>query len=149
MTAIHRPTRFSLGSALFELLDPIPFGFFVATLIFDIIYANTGTIMWIKAASWLVSLGLIFAIIPQLINLYSVWLNKGRIRMRGEAVNFWLNVVGIVAAIINAFVHSRDAYATMPDALWLSIVTVAAMSIGRIILSGRNVTYKEFSNERA
>jgi uncharacterized membrane protein len=149
MTLEHRSSRFSLGSALFELLDPIPFGFFVATLIFDIIYANTGTILWVKAASWLVSIGLIFAIIPQLINLYSVWINKRRIRARGEALNFWLNVVGIVAAIINAFVHSRDAYAAIPDALWLSIVTVAALSIGRIILSGRNVTYKEFSNERA
>jgi uncharacterized membrane protein len=149
MTADHRSSGFSLGSALFELLDPIPFGFFVATLIFDIIYANTGTILWIKGASWLVSIGLVFAIIPQLINLYAVWISKRRIRMRGEAVNFWLNVVAIVAAIVNAFVHSRDAYAAMPDGLWLSIVTVAAMSIGRIILSGRNVTYKEFSNERA
>jgi uncharacterized membrane protein len=144
----HRRGRFSLGSALFDLLDPIPFGFFVATLIFDIVYANTAEILWVKGASWLVSIGLVFAIIPQLINLYNVWFNKRRGRMHGEAVNFWLNVVGIVAAIVNAFVHSRDAYAAMPDGLWLSIVTVAALAIGRIILSGRNVTYKEFNNER-
>lgn len=149
MTAVARSPRFSLASALFGLLDPIPFGFFVGTLIFDILYANTATILWIKAASWLVSIGLLFAIIPQLINLYRVWFGKHRIRMRGDTVNFWLNVVGIVAAIVNAFVHSRDAYATMPDGLWLSIVTVVALGIGRIILSGRNVTYKEFGNERA
>ncbi|WP_156116820.1 DUF2231 domain-containing protein [Massilia sp. 9096] len=149
MMANHRSTRFSLGSALFDLLDPIPFGFFVATLIFDIIYANTAEILWVKGASWLVSIGLVFAIIPELINLYNVWFNKRRGRMHGEAANFWLNVVGIVAAIVNAFVHSRDAYAAMPDGLWLSIVTVATLAIGRIILSGRNVTYKEFNNERA
>ena len=149
MMANHRSTRFGLGSALFDLLDPIPFGFFVATLIFDIVYANTAEILWVKGASWLVSIGLVFAIIPQLINLYNVWLNKRRGRMHGEAANFWLNVVGIVAAIVNAFVHSRDAYAAMPDGLWLSIVTVVALAIGRIILSGRNVTYKEFNNERA
>jgi uncharacterized membrane protein len=149
MMAAHRSSRFSLASAVFELLDPIPFGFFVATLIFDIIYANNANVLWVKAASWLVSIGLIFAIIPQLINLYNVWLNKRRGRMPGEAASFWLNVIGIVAAIVNAFVHSRDAYAAMPDGLWLSIVTVVALGIGRIILSGRNVTYKEFSNERA
>lgn len=149
MSAVHRPARFSVASALFELLDPIPFGFFVATLIFDIIYANTAVILWVKGASWLVSIGLVFAIVPQLINLYAVWFDKRRLRMRGEAANFWLNVVGIVAAIVNAFVHSRDAYAAMPDGLWLSIVTVAALAIGRIILSGRNVTYKELNNEQA
>jgi uncharacterized membrane protein len=103
----------------------------------------------VKAASWLVSIGLVFAIIPELLNLYAVWFNKRRGRMSGEAANFWLHVVGIVAAIINAFVHSRDAYATMPDALWLSIVTVVALGIGRIILSGRNVAYKELKNENA
>jgi uncharacterized membrane protein len=147
MRAVHRSPRFSLASALFGLLDPIPFGFFVATLIFDIIYANTAEVLWVKGASWLVSIGLIFAIIPELINLYDVWLNKRRDRMAGEAANFWLNVVGIVAAIINAFVHSRDAYAAMPDGLWLSIVTVVALGVGRVILSGRNLHNKELNNE--
>jgi uncharacterized membrane protein len=146
MNDVHGSPRFSLSSALFGLLDPIPFGFFVATLIFDILYANTATILWVKCAAWLVSIGLIFAIIPQLINLYAVWIDKRRIRMRGEAANFWLNVVGIVAAIVNAFVHSRDAYGAMPDALWLSIVTVVAMGVGRIMLSGQTVTYKELNN---
>jgi len=149
MTVAHYAPRHTVASALFGLLDPIPFGFFVATLLFDIIYANTANVLWIKGASWLVSIGLLFAIIPQLINLYAVWISKYRVRMRGDIVNFWLNVVGIVAAIVNAFVHSRDAYAAMPDALWLSVVTVAALGIGRIILSGRNVTYKEFKNEQA
>jgi len=149
MTAARSAPRYTFASALFGLLDPIPFGFFVATLIFDIIYANTAVVLWVKAASWLVSIGLLFAIIPQLINLYAVWFSKYRVRMRGDIANFWLNVVGIVAAIVNAFVHSRDAYAAMPDALWLSIVTVITLAIGKIILSGRNVTYKEFKNEQA
>lgn len=149
MTVARSAPRYTFASALFGLLDPIPFGFFVATLIFDIIYANTAVVLWVKAASWLVSIGLLFAIIPQLINLYAVWFSKYRVRMRGDIANFWLNVVGIVAAIVNAFVHSRDAYAAMPDALWLSIVTVITLGIGKIILSGRNVTYKEFKNEQA
>jgi uncharacterized membrane protein len=146
MTAETHSSRFNLASAIFDLLDPIPFGFFVGTLIFDIIYAKTGNIFWLKSAAWLVSMGLVFAIIPQLINLVRVWFGKNRIRSTGRTANFWLNVVGIVAALFNAFVHSRDAYAAIPAAVWLSILTVAAMGIGRVILAGEKVTFKEYSH---
>jgi uncharacterized membrane protein len=145
----NHPSRFSITSAIFNLLDPIPFGFFVAVLIFDIIYAKTANVMWVKSAAWLVSIGLVFAIIPQLINLGRTWFGKRRIRTTGVTVNFWLNVVGIVAALFNAFVHSRDAYAVIPAAVWLSIITVLALGIGRIILAGETVTFKEYSHGQA
>lgn len=149
MRAGQAGSQFSIASAVFNLLDPIPFGFFVGTLIFDVLYARTATILWMKSAAWLVSIGLVFAIVPQLINLYRVWFDRRRVRARGEAANFWLNVVGIVAALVNAFVHSRDAYAIIPDAVWLSIVTVAALGIGRILLAGHYPTYKELNNGQA
>ena len=149
MKAEHQRSRFSITSAIFNLLDPIPFGFFVGALIFDVIYAKTANIFWMKNAAWLIAIGLVFAIIPQLINLGVVWFSKRRIRSRGQVINFWLNVVGIVAALVNAFVHSRDAYAVMPDGVWLSILTVAAMGIGRMILAGDVVTYKELNHGQA
>lgn len=149
MNAENNSSRFSVTSAVFNVLDPIPFGFFVATLVFDIIYANTANVLWVKSASWLVSMGLVFAIIPQLINLGRVWFGKHRVRSTGQVVNFWLNVVGIVAALVNAFVHSRDAYAVIPTAVWLSVATVLALGLGRIILAGEKVTYREFSHGQA
>lgn len=149
MRTENSSTRFSVTSAVFGLLDPIPFGFFVAGLIFDIIYDKTATILWVKGAAWLISIGLLFAIVPQLINLGRVWFSKKRVRTTALTINFWLNVVGIVAAIFNAFVHSRDAYGAMPAGLWLSILTVLALSIGRIILAGETVTFKEFSHGQA
>jgi uncharacterized membrane protein len=149
MRAEHQRSRFSITSAIFNLLDPIPFGFFVGALIFDVIYAKTANIFWMKNAAWLIAIGLVFAIIPQLINLAVVWFSKRRIRSRGQVINFWLNVVGIVAALVNAFVHSRDAYAVMPDGVWLSILTVAAMGIGRMILAGDVVIYKELNHGQA
>lgn len=149
MNAENNSSRFSVTSAVFNVLDPIPFGFFVATLVFDIIYANTANVLWVKSASWLVSMGLVFAIIPQLINLGRVWFGKHRIRSTGQVVNFWLNVAGIVAALVNAFVHSRDAYAVIPTAVWLSVATVLALGLGRIILAGEKVTFKEFSHGQA
>ena len=139
-------SRFSITSAIFDVLDPIPFGFFVGALIFDILYFNTYTVLWVKAAAWLISIGLVFAIIPQLINLFRTWFGKRRLRTRHLALNFWLNVVGIVAALFNAFVHSRDAYGTMPAGLWLSVLTVLAMAVGRILLAADEVDYKEYSH---
>ena len=136
MTVETNASRFSVTSAVFNVLDPIPFGFFVGALIFDVVYAKTANVFWMKSAAWLISIGLVFAILPQLINLGRVWFGKNRVRMRGEKANFWLNVVAIVAALMNAFVHSRDAYAVMPAAIWLSILTVGAMVLGRILLAG-------------
>ena len=105
--------------------------------------------LWVKAAAWLISIGLVFAIIPQLINLGRTWFGKRRIRTRNLAINFWLQVIAIVAALFNAFVHSRDAYGTMPAGVWLSVLTVLAMVIGRILLAGDYVVYKEVSHGQA
>lgn len=149
MNSRQQMSQFSFTSAIFNLLDPIPFGFFVAGLVFDIVYARTAVEMWVKGAAWLVTLGLLFAIVPQLINLARVWFVRGRIRSRPRMINFWLNVVGVVAALFNAFVHSRDAYGVVPAAVWLSILTVLAMGLGRIILASDSATYTESSHEQA
>jgi uncharacterized membrane protein len=146
MRAETRSTAFRPGLALFSLLDPIPFGFFVAAMIFDIIYSKSGDILWIKSAAWLVSLGLIFAIIPRLINLYYVWFSKHR-TARPVKLVFWLNVLAIITALINAFVHSRDAYAAIPEAVWLSIATVVLIAIGRIMLAADDYSFEEVGHE--
>jgi uncharacterized membrane protein len=147
MRANMTEPRFSITSAIFNVLDPIPFGLFVGALVFDVVYFRTGYNLWVKGAAWLVSLGLIVAIVPQLINLAVVWFSKRRVRSGGQVINFWLNVVAIIAALFNAFVHSRDAYAVMPDGMWLSVITVLAMAVGRFLLAGDRVGYKEATNE--
>ncbi|MBV9889387.1 MAG: hypothetical protein JO090_00685, partial [Rhizobacter sp.] len=45
----------------------------------------------------------------------------------------WLSLLAIAAAILNAFVHSRDAYAVMPEGLWLSILTVGLFVLARAV----------------
>jgi len=141
----NKSPRFRVAAAVFNLLDPIPFGFFVGVLIFDMIYANSADVLWIKSAAWLVSIGLVFAIIPRFINLCYVWFGKNRAPLAVK-VDFWLNVLAVVAALVNAFVHSRDAYAAMPDAIWLSLATVGLLAAGRIILAGKNIGFKEFGH---
>ncbi|MGF6494255.1 putative membrane protein [Luteibacter sp. 621] len=138
------PRRNAVANAIYGLLNPIPFGFFVAALIFDVLYAKSGTILWAKSAAWLVSIGLVFAIIPRLVNLTQVWITSRRISTGADHVDFWLNFVAIIAAIFNAFVHSRDAYAIIPGGVWLSALTVALIAIGHIIIAVRYSTDREW-----
>ena len=131
--ADHR--RSSIAIVLFDLLNPVPYGMFVAALIFDALYARTAEIMWTKAAAWLICIGLLFAIVPRLINLVHVWATGPRPRPFAVTLAFWLDALAIVAAIFNAFVHSRDAYGSMPDGLWLSIATVVLIVMARAALA--------------
>ncbi|WP_019661601.1 DUF2231 domain-containing protein [Stenotrophomonas hibiscicola] len=123
-----------LGTTLFSLLNPIPFGFFVGALIFDAIYLNSAEVMWGKAAAWLITFGLLIAIVPRLINLFAVWRRNGT-ATRIDRIDFFLNLVAVVLAIWNAFVHSRDAYAAAVPGTILSALTVALIALGLILLS--------------
>jgi uncharacterized membrane protein len=123
------PRRSIVGAAIYGMLNPLPFGFFVAALIFDITYFRSGDILWDKGAAWLISIGLVIAIIPRLINLTHVWITFRAWATRNDRWDFWLNLVAIVIAIFNAFVHTRDAYASMPLGVWLSGLTVVLLLI--------------------
>jgi uncharacterized membrane protein len=131
------PRRSIVAESIYGLLNPIPFGCFVAALIFDVIYSKSATMQWDKGAAWLIVFGLLFAIVPRLVNLTQVWITSRRSAALAEKLDFWLNLFAIVAAIVNAFVHSRDAYAVVPTGLWLSACTVLLLSIGRIVMAVR------------
>ena len=118
------PQKNRFAAVIYNLLNPIPYGLFIAAFIFDIIYLYSTNVMWGKSASWLIAFGLIFAIIPRLINLFQVW----------------LNLVAIVAAILNSFVHSRDAYAIAPQNVIYSAITVGCLLVANIALSLGHVT---------
>jgi uncharacterized membrane protein len=137
------PRRSIVAEGLYGLLNPIPFGFFVAALIFDIIYARSAVMLWDKAAAWLITFGLLFAVVPRLVNLAQVWITSRRIATRTDKLDFWLNLFAIVAAIVNAFVHSRDAYAVVPAGVWLSACTVALLAIGNIAVAAQRAAAGE------
>ncbi len=125
------------ASVVFNILDPIPYGCFVAALIFDIVYLRSAFILWARAASWLIALGLVVAIVPRLINLMQVWITSRAFATNADRWDFGLNLVAIVIAIVNALVHTRDAYASMPDGVWLSAATVILLTLSRGMLAVR------------
>lgn len=101
--------RFRPLDAFYNVLNPVPFGFFVAALVFDATYFATAEVMWGKSAAWLISLGLLFAILPCVVDLCRVWLLRRAAVVAAARVSSLLKFAGIVLAIFNAFVHSRDA----------------------------------------
>ncbi len=133
-----------VASALFGLLDPIPFGCFVAALIFDVLYARTGVIQWDKGAAWLILFGLLFAVVPRLINLVQVWITSRQNATSTDRIDFGLNLLAIVAAIFNELVHTRDAYAVVPAGVWLSLITVILIAVAHVIVAARVSDTREF-----
>ena len=147
MSLRPEPRRSIVAESIYDLLNPIPFGCFVAALIFDIIYSETAVMLWDKGAAWLIVFGLLFAVVPRLVNLTQVWVTSRRTATRTDKLDFWLNLFAIVVAIVNAFVHSRDAYAVVPTGLWLSVCTVILLSIGNILIAGERAARGGYVNE--
>ena len=129
------PEKSRLAAVIYNLLNPVPYGCFIAALIFDIIYIYSTDVMWGKSASWLILFGLLFAIIPRLINLFQVWVGAAWPQLSAVKIHFWLNLLAIVAAILNSFVHSRDAYAIAPQNVIWSAITVACLVVANITLT--------------
>jgi uncharacterized membrane protein len=147
MSLRSEPRRSIVAESIYGLLNPIPFGCFVAALIFDIIYSETAVMLWDKGAAWLIVFGLLFAVVPRLVNLTQVWVTSRRTATRTDKLDFWLNLFAIVVAIVNAFVHSRDAYAVVTTGMWLSVCTVILLSIGNIIVAMERAARGGYVNE--
>nr|WP_024968042.1 DUF2231 domain-containing protein [Pantoea sp. IMH] len=140
MTAQVNPRHSAFAVAVYSLLNPVPLGFFVAGWIFDIIYVYSTEISWMRGASWLITLGLVLSIIPRLINLVQVWVGASWPQGSAVKVHFWAYLVAIVLAILNAFIHTRDAYGVVPEGAILSTLVVLLMLFANVQLALRDRT---------
>ncbi len=110
--AIHPVHAVLLASAL-----PL----FLGALLSDWAYTNSYQIQWSNFASWLIAGALV------LVGLALLWAVIGAVRAdatRGPGK--WI-YVGLLAAtlllgFVNALVHAKDAWATMPGGLILSVI---------------------------
>jgi len=138
-TYIERPPS-TAASVVFDLLNPIPFGFFVGALIFDAVYAKTAVVMYFKAAAWLIAIGLVVAVVPRVIDLVQVWFRPIWKDAWLAKAGFLAYLIGVVVAIFDALVHSRDAYSIMPEGLWLSALTVVLVGLAHILAGQQYAT---------
>jgi uncharacterized membrane protein len=111
---------------------------FLGALLSDWAYSSTYEVQWTNFASWLLAGALVFsgfALAWALVDLIRAGFRKGRV-----LITFLLLLATWVLGFINALVHSKDAWAVMPEALILSVI-VTALVVGAIWFA--------FSTERA
>ena len=101
---------------------------FLGALVTDIAYVRTVEPMWYTFSVWLLTAGLLVALVaalgvPRLLSRR--WRVGGAGLVAGSVV-----ALALVLEILNAFVHSRDGWtAVVPDGLILSAVTVALLAV--------------------
>lgn len=102
----------------------------------DIMYAQTSLMQWANASDWLITVGLLLALLAAIGLLIDVLTGRGT---PISWIDFVLLAVAAVLSIINAFVHSRDAWTSVvPEGIWLSgIAAVLLLIVG---LRGWSVT---------
>lgn len=102
----------------------------IAVLVTDVIYTKTLLFQWNNFSSWLLAMGLLLAACGGLALVFDI------VSHRARGID-WLRFSGFAAAallsLLNAFVHSRDAYtAVVPQGLELSLlVSVILVILGR------------------
>jgi uncharacterized membrane protein len=125
-----RSTARIAGHPIHPMLVPIPIVCFVGTLASDIAYACTADMQWANFSAWLVVIGVIFTVIAALAGITD-FLGERRIRgLRPAWIHAIGNVLVLLLSILNAFVHSRDAYTSVvPQGLILSIIVVLLLLV--------------------
>jgi uncharacterized membrane protein len=97
----------------------------------DWVYFSTNEIQWKNLADWLILAGLVFggfALLWAVVDL----VRSGPDRA-WKAIYFLVLLAAWVIGIIDEFVHAKDAWASMPEALILSGI-VAALAIVATVL---------------
>lgn len=122
------PTARVGGHPIHLILAAFPLVCFVGTLASDLAYAVTKDILWGDFSDWLVSVGVIisvFVVIAGLIDMIG-----GR-RARAPS-RIWLHAIGTILAlalaVLDALVHTRDAYGQLPQGLILSLLVVLILA---------------------
>ena len=113
---------------LHAILLAFPFPLFLGALLSDLAYRASFQVQWANFASWLIAGGLLvgaFALLWALVDLF----RKGHARKGRPTLYFVLLLAMWVIGFVNALVHAKDAWATMPEGLYLSAIT-ALLALG-------------------
>ena len=136
---LPRP-RSRAAAIAFDLLDPIPYGCFVGALVFDAIYAKSAEVLWVKAAAWLIAIGLLVrgSAAPHRpgAGLVSRWAARDGRDGRLLAAICWRSWRRSRTRSCTAATRT----ASMPEGLWLSGLTVLLLVLAKVLPARQPVT---------
>jgi uncharacterized membrane protein len=114
---------------LHGILAAFPLAFFVAAFFSDWAYADSANMQWANFSVWLITGGVIMAIVAGIAGIVDA-LVVGDTTRRRSALHAILTVVMLVLAIINAFIHSRDGWTSVvPAGIILSALTAVVVLV--------------------
>jgi uncharacterized membrane protein len=118
------------GHPIHPMLVPIPIACFVGALLTDIAYVVSAEIMWANFSAWLLIVGVIFGVLAAVAGLTD-FLGNRQVRTQAPAWPHLIgNAVALILAIVNALIHTRDAWTSVwPTGLILSVVTVLILPV--------------------
>lgn len=136
MTAISARSHPRPIHPLHAILLAFPLPLFLGALLSDLAYWSSFQIQWINFSAWLIAGALLvggFTLLWAVIELA----RSGTARTGRQIAYFFALLIMWVLGFINALVHAKDAWATMPGSLYLSIiVTLLALAAAWIGYSG-------------
>jgi uncharacterized membrane protein len=112
------------------MLIPFPIVCFIGTLLTDIAYWRTAEMMWADFSAWLLTFGIALGVLAAIAGFIDFLGNR---MIRGDRTA-WIHMLGNglawILSVINAFVHTRDAWTSVvPTGLILSAVVVLILLI--------------------
>ena len=122
MVAVSSPGALRPLHPLHAILLAFPLPLFLGALLSDLAYRSSFHVQWANFSSWLIAGGLLvgaFAVLWALVNLF----RRGTAR-KGRLIVYFVVLLAMWGlGFVNALVHAKDAWATMPEGLYLSAIT--------------------------
>ena len=108
----------------------------IATFVTDYMYYTTSLMQWANGSAWLLVGGLVLALVAAVFLLIDVAIGHTGRLFRIEFIGF---VIVAVLSIINAFIHSRDAWTSVvPEGIIISAICAVLLIL--LGLRGWSVT---------
>lgn len=125
-----RSTAQIAGHPIHPMLVPFPIACFVGALVTDIAYWRTAQMMWANFSAWLLVVGMIMGGLAAIAGLID-FLSNRLIRAQQPAWPHMVgNIVMLLLALLNTFVHTRDAWTSVvPTGLILSVIVVLILPV--------------------
>ena len=125
------PVTLARTHPIHGMLAAYPLALFTAAFVTDIAYVNSYQIMWADFSIWLIAGGLFMGVLAAIVGIVDAVANRSK--RYGARRRPWPHTLGTALmmglALINAFIHSRDAWTSVvPSGIILSgIVAVLAV----------------------
>ena len=115
------PATVSPAHPIHMILAAYPIACFTGAFLTDIVYAETYEMMWANFSVWLITAGIVMGVLAAIAGIADYLVHRRDRARRSASPHTIGNLLVLLLSVINAFVHSRDAYTSVvPTGLILS-----------------------------